>query len=240
MRYILGTGFFDGKGSGSSWFFENLWKPNVRRLFQKEMVPANIIIISVCNSRVLPDEQMIEVPLSGDLGHVHQLIGRKMPFKENEISSWEATVLSLALIAYCNESDLVFLEQDALAFGNWVSQMYNELDGKKMLFGKSRCMPCAQSIFFIRHNFLLDFVRAYLSVDRSIKLGEEKFLAIERLHPLDVGRFSFGFDRDRPLDFALPVWYGQKFTADELEQMKARNFISYDHLPEGIGRFTND
>ncbi len=240
MRYTIGTSFFDGPNSGSGWFFEHLWKPNVRRLYNSPLPPENVAVISVAGSKLPPDEQMTIIPLSGDLGHFHQFIGKKSPFKDNELSSWEASVIALAMIAYTNETDVIFLEQDCLAFGDWVGQLYRELNGRKMLFGNSRCMPCAQSLFIIKHDFILEFIRAYLNVPMGIRMGEDKFLHVQSAFPKEVGRFSFPFDRDRPLNYSLPVWYSQKNTARELQTMKSMKLIDYDELPHGVGKFTND
>lgn len=180
--------------------------------------------------------------MDGDLGHVHQFIGKKLPAKDNELSSWEASVLTLAMHAYTNECDFIFLEQDCLAFGDWIGQLYKELAdaGKQMLFGKSRCMPCAQSLFIVKHRFIPSFVAEYIIAGNNHRLGEDKFVHLEKHNPGAVGRFAFPFDRDRPLDYTLPVWYGQKFSCAELENMKTLGLINFHKLPENVGKFTND
>jgi hypothetical protein len=242
-HFIIGTSYFCGPKSGSQWFFEELWKPAVQALFRppNKTFPQDVFCVSVAGMMAKSLREWIQVIyLTGDLGHVHQLIGKKNPPKDSQMSSWEAAVLTLAMIAFTNECDLIFLEQDCLAFGPWIDQLYSELGDKQMLFGRSRCMPCAQSLFIVRHKFLLTFVEEYIQAGLNLKMGEEKFMSLMRNRPGQIGQFSFPFDRDRPLNFDLPVFYGQKYSPHELNELKRRKLISYDSMPEDVPKFTND
>lgn len=245
-RYLLGSGFYDGAGSGSRWFLENLWYPNVMSMAGTEWAPERVAIIGVGGSKVDVRESALPltvVELGGNLGHVHQLIGKSLPAKSHSFCGWSSAILTLAMMAYTNECDFIFLEQDALAFGPWVKQLYSSMQcqGKLMMYGKSKTMPCAQSLFIIRHAFISGFVQSYLTLpsDKTM-LPEQKFRELENLSQGFIGRFSFGYDRDRPINYDAPVWYGQKFTRAELVEMDRRGLIAIDSFPEGIERFTND
>jgi len=244
-KFVIGTSFFNAPNSGSLWFFNNLWRPAVQALHRPPatLIPSGVFCIHVARNksdRPFPD-WIQHTYLTGDLGHVHQLIGKKEPFKDSAISSYEASMLTLALIAYTNECDLIYLEQDCLAFGKWIEQLYAELGSHtEMLFGKVRCMPCAQSLFIVKHKFLLTFVCEYIQAGNDIKLGEEKFISLMKNRPNQIGQFSFGFDRDRPLVYESPVFYAQKLTRDELLNLRRRNLVKFDDLPENVEKFTND
>src|SRR5690606_28699715 len=140
------------------------------------------------------------INLAGNLGHVGDLIHGAKPHK---ICGWGASVCALAMIAYCAELDFIYKEQDCLAFGPCVSQMYQAMGDANMVFGRRMTtkpnMPCAQSLFLIRHKFIPNFVADYLSLgDESDKANtpEAKFVKIESLHPGKVRRLSFGYDRE--------------------------------------------
>lgn len=257
-RYLLGSGFYDGAGSGSRWFLENLWYPNVMSMAGTEWAPERVAIIAVGGSKVDVRESALPltvVELGGNLGHVHQLIGKSLPAKSHSFCGWSSAILTLAMMAYTDECDFIFLEQDALAFGPWVKQLYEEMRswGKSMMFGHSKVMPCAQSLFIIKHGFIPTFVRAYLELGAdslrpgritNSSLPEHKFIELEKgIHSKlveHIGRFSFGYDRDRPINYDDAVWYGQKFTRAELVEVDRRGLIAIDSFPDGVERFTND
>lgn len=167
--------------------------------------------------------------LSGNLGHVGDLLHGK---KHHQFCGWSASVLALAMIAYAGELDFVYLEEDALAFGPWVTQMYSELGDGQFAFGKKMQSPpwmaCSQSLFIVRHAFIPTFVKCYLMLGtdgNAENLPETKFQAIEERFPNECRRLSFTVDRERPLPYDAPVWSAQKFTPDELEELKNRKLI---------------
>lgn len=170
------------------------------------------------------------VKLSGNLGHVGDLLNST---KKYDFCGWSSSVMALAMIAYAGEADLIYKEQDCLAFGPWIDQMYADMGDGDMVFGRKMTsapwMECAQSLFLIRHSFIPHFVWQYLGQGKDgdlSNLPETKFSKIEGMNePGRIRRLSFGYDRERPINFDDKVWYGQKFTPQEFEELKRRKMI---------------
>lgn len=253
MSYIIGTGYFNGneRKEELEWFAK-LWLQNT--LTWIDRLPERIVCVSVGRSNppyrrlvkeLETDIQFDVIDLPGNPGHVHQLIGKLLPAKPYDYGGVTGTFITLAGIAFLNECDLVYKEQDCLAFGQWVFQLYEELGPTKwgMMFGKTKAVCSAQSIFIVKHWFLLDFIRClitYGSEREPANLPEEKFSAMMREYPETVKQFSFGYDRDRPFNVKDPVFYFQKATPDELLAVEAAGLIE---LPRPIPKalcFSND
>jgi hypothetical protein len=167
--------------------------------------------------------------LSGNLGHGGALLSGE---KKHLLCGWSAAVLSLAMMAYCNDSDFIYKEQDCLAFGPWVEQMYADMGDKNMVFGRamksSPYMPCAQSLFLIRHKFIPEFVKNYIALGTDAQidnLPEHKFVKLESSSPNDYARLSFGYDRERPINYNDRVFYAQKLTLHEMHELSSRKLI---------------
>jgi len=176
------------------------------------------------------------VELAGNCGHLHQLIGKEEPAKSHELGGWSASVMTLAMMAYTAELDFIYQENDCLCFGPVIDQMYHDIGDAGMVFGAKMTSPpymaCAQSLFLVRHRFIPKFVSTYLSLGRDGEDGkqaqmttESKFAAIERVISKSCRRLSFGVDRQRPLPIKSPVWYGQQFTDDEIQQLRKNGLI---------------
>lgn len=164
------------------------------------------------------------IRIRSNLGHVHDLHAGK----DRDYCGWSASIIALAWIAYCDESDFIYCEQDMLAFGDWVSALYDGMGDGGMAFGKLQMMKSAQSLFIVRHSFIPEFTRRYLALanDRTKDwVPENKFHAMHVVDPHNVRMFDFGCDRDRPIPWDDPVFYVQHITLDELEEMKKRGLI---------------
>lgn len=215
--FLIGTG--DHKVADE---WRQIWRRNVAA----GAPGAQIVCLSVgCGG---PPREAGELRLPGNLGHVGDLLSGG---KSHQLCGWSASVLALAMVAYAAERDLLYFEQDCLAFGPWVSRMYADAAGKSFVFGRRMAnapyMPCAQSLFLVQHRFIPTFVQSYLELgpDRKECLPEHKFVLIEQKFPLRCGRLSFGYDRERPINFNDPVWYGQKFSETELAELRRRHLI---------------
>ena len=218
--YIIGSGYFSrGKLTDAEGFYRVWWKNKMR--FSQ---PKRIIIIAHGGCYASPTV-MRECPadwihLDGDLGHIHQLVRGEKPFN---YSGFTMTLLTLALLAYQDECDLFFCEQDMLAFGPWPATIYGECGDAKVCYGTGQMMPAFQSLMLIKHEYIPQFVHNYLGagIERSKENeGEQKHARLAKEHPNDYRTFSFPFDRDRPLDLSLPVFYAQQLTAEELTMLK--------------------
>ena len=128
---------------------------------------------------------------------------------------------------------LIYKEEDCLAFGDCEDQLYTDMGDGDMAFGRRMTsepwMECSQSLFIVRHAFIPQMVSAYLGMGKDgdvNNLGERKFQNLEaRFGTHRIRRLTFGVDRERPLPFDAPVWFGQQFTNGEMEALKRRNLI---------------
>lgn len=230
MRFTLGSGYHATKANAE---FFGQWHHNNT---MADTAPERVIVVSAGNDarpvfdHIGPVNLLPQVVnLSGNPGHVGDLLNGTKP---HELCGWSGAVIALAMIAYCNETDFIYKEQDCLAFGPWVDQMYKDIGTKGMVFGRKMVnapyMPCAQSLFLVRHHFIPEFVRRYLELgpeNNPHNLPEHKFARLEELWPQHYARLSFGYDRERPINFDDPVFYAQKLTAPEMEELRRRNLI---------------
>lgn len=151
----------------------------------------------------------------------------------NEWSGWSASMVALALIAHCNNTDFVYTESDCLRFGKCIEQMYADCGDGSFIFGPRHdgppWMASSQSLFLVKHAFIPHFVSAYLALGgerTEINLGEQKFVRLEeKFGPKIVKRLSFGVDRCRPIPWGAPAFYFQQPTAAELEEAKTRGLL---------------
>lgn len=217
MKYLLGTGRHK---VNSEW--HAIWQDN-----RPDIKPFGWACIEVGANYWFT--QPNTTFLSGNLGHVGDLLNGSKPY---DFCGWSSGVLALAMIAYSNESDFLYKEQDCLAFGPWVEQMYADMGDGDMVFGRKMqgppYMPCAQSLFLVRHSFIPHFVGQYLYMGSDkieTNLPEHKFQKLEDNNPGRIRRLSFGYDRERPINFDDKVWYAQKFTHQELEELKKRKLV---------------
>lgn len=239
MRYLIGSGYHHHAHAGTDYFFP-LWWENTRRAN-----PYRTIVLSSGGSTRNPPVPLMApapqwIALDGDLGHVHDLIYGRKHFSW---CSWSISIVTLALLAYFDECDFIFKEQDCLAFGPWVKQIYAESGSKQVMFGRARCMPAVQSLFLVKHAFIPEFVRLYLGTgdERSAdNIGEHKFARLESENPSTFGRYSFGYDRDRPFNVKDHVWYAQKFTPAELNLLAEAKLITVPPQPDHVTVYSSN
>lgn len=192
--------------------------------------PKRIIVIAAGGHHVSP-RTLRECPadwihLDGDLGHIHHINSGQKPF---DWSGFTVTLCTLALLAYQDECDLIFCEQDMLAFGPWVETMYAEIGDAKVCYGTGRMMKCFQSLMLIKHDYLPMFVATYMPAGATEKSrdaeGEVRMEKLTRDLPCHYKAFSFPYDRDRPINPDLPVFYVQQIQIEEMEMLKGRGLV---------------
>jgi len=221
-NFIIGTGYHHK--DNNSFLFSKIWYENLIK-----SVGQNKKIVCVSTSEESPYLSSMpncETLNCKNLGHVNDR-------EDNDITirGWASALITLCLVAYNNRSDLVYLEQDCLAFGDWVSRAYNDLGDSGMVFGHKHTsapfMPCSQSLIVIKSWFLLIFVREYLNFNKTDTgmLPEIKFCEIERMNNTKVKRLSFGVDRCRPIPWNDKTWYAQQWTEQELEEARNKKLI---------------
>lgn len=219
MKYLIGTGYHCRPGQTWHEFFP-VWYHNTLKF----AAPERVIVLASGGSRIEgAPGQWIE--MAGDLGHTHDLSNGRKPY---HWCGWSISFVSLALLAYFNECDFIFKEQDVLAFGPWVERMYSEIGNKGMVFGRAVIAPAVQSLVLCKHDFIPEFVRLYMGTGSEREKrneGELKFERLERAHPDLFGRYSFGVDRDRPLPYDADVWYAQHLNGDEIAEIRMRGLL---------------
>lgn len=228
MKYTLGSGFYRDAD------FAKLWIDNVRKYASP--TPENIFILSVGNSAwpITDYPFAYQLICKNNLGHVGDLLKGK----DRDFCGWSAAVLALAMAAYCNETDFIFLESDCLAFGPWVEKIYDDLGEADMVFGgkmeAAPFMQCAQGLFLVRHRFIPEFVSGFIRMGSDSRLSaegktdnlpEDKFHRLREMFPNRIKTLSFGVDRMRPLPIDSPVWYAQQFTPEELNLLHEKGLL---------------
>lgn len=225
-KHIIISSYFVRPGEQWGEWLRQAWCMNV----MQHAPGAQSFIVAQAGQKPMfrgPDEQWVF--LDGDLGHVGQHLSGEKKFRH---TGYTAAMLAGLWLAYTNASDAIFLEQDAFAFGGWREQLYKEVGGRGLLFGSCGLMPAAQSLFLVKHEFIPEFVQRYITASDTEILGEHKFAMMERQHPQSVGRFSFPYDRDRPIDPTLPVFYAQKLTPDEARMLAKHGLMSVMGMPD--------
>jgi hypothetical protein len=224
MSYTVCSGYHEGERRLS--FYDDLWLPNVLTHTQL----SQIIIIAddgAHTGNFIEGRGVEHLSLNGNLGHIGDLIHGNKP--KHQFVGWSATVMALAMLCYQNETDMVYQEQDCLTFGDCIETMYKEIGDGKVIFGKSKLMPCSQSLFLVKHDYLPQFVADYLGVGPDTEKGfytEEHFALLRQRKPKQWRQFSFGVDRERPNGWAdqRPM-YVQQLKETELDMLAEKGMI---------------
>lgn len=234
MSYLIGSGFSYRSGADKAKEFFEIWLKTIHR-FAK---PAPSRIVVVCVGGAIPDmisDDVDVIQLEGNLGHGHHLIGKETPAKPHAYSGWSGAFLSTAMLAYCNESDLLWQEQDCLAFGDYVGEMYRAMGTKDLLCGgpmkAQPFMPTHQSLVLLRHSAIPEFVTLYLLCGDERdprRLVEHKFDRITKTMGTAFLPDHF-MDRMRPIPWDKlqdhKAWSAQQFTDSELDELRKRGLI---------------
>lgn len=226
MNALIASGFWaanDADFERKFEFFTSVWLP---RLGDRDIV---IVDNSEPPTRKLdglmahPNVRVI--PVMKNLGHVGSLLGKSKP----KLGGWSMSWIIPAYLAYCEGRDFVYYESDALAFGDWEESIYGDMRNRNLLaaFGDaSPLAPCEQSIFILKREMILDFINWYIAIPESdgIKLPEDKFVELSRRYK-GIGNFSLPCGRNRPIPFDLPSFFAQKFSDEEMVELRSRKLI---------------
>ena len=88
-------------------------------------------------------------------------------------------------------------------------------------------MPCEQSLFYVRHDFIVPFVAAYMALPQHDceMSSEEKFSRVKEAFPGEVEFHDLPGGRNRPLpDFSKP-FYAQRISDSELASLKHSRLV---------------
>jgi len=225
MNALIGSGFF--AANPDDWdrrfgFYFDYWAPRI--------AGRDVVIVDNTEpptEKLMPIHPHLRViPVLQNLGHIGNLLGKSIP----KFSGWSMSWILPALIAYCEGRDVIYIEQDCLVFGYWEAQIYADMEAKnlKMAFGEGSSDACIeQSLFIIKHDFILDAVTLYLAIEEAdgVLLTEDKFLRMSVEVPQHIGKHSLGVGRSRPINFEAKTFYAQHISPEELEQLKTRKLI---------------
>lgn len=238
MKYSIFTGFYSDETDEKAKLFEDFWYPNTIKYCNKENGLLDIFVIN-SNGKVLPNknkEYCKWVDLPYNPGHVHWLDGDvNFPKK---FGGWSLAFLTGALIAYSSNVDYCFKEQDCVAFNGWIQYFYQELENfnSSMLVGRAQDSDgqgLEQSLFIIKHDFILPFITEYLSFNHNDAGNgyirpEAKFRTIINTKFKDkVTDMKIGYGRSRPngLFNKDEIFYLQKPRKEELFDLKNLGLI---------------
>lgn len=218
--YTIITGYFSEDRDQDKSHFFNIWWKNTN-LFSK---PEDIFVINSGSlHNCLPLKRGKWIDLSFNLGHVHDLDVNDYPNKK--FCGWSMSFIMGAYLAYSNNTDLIYKEQDCLAFGDWVDELYSH--DKEIVVGQSvhaDGQALEQSLFLVRHSAILDFVNAYTNLGgndagRGYIRPESKFAKV--LNQSFKNRFAFtkmGYGRSKPQNFKESLESGEAFYIQKLTE----------------------
>lgn len=166
------------------------------------------------------------VRLNNNKGHADSFKGQFRPQLLGVSICW----IIGAMIAYNDDRDFIYKEQDCLCFGPWVEELYKRGEFYKLVvqMGYALCTPARVEccLFWVDYDYIIEFICKYTEIaDGDGKVTpEEKFDHVSRLDRR-IAPISFGVGRDRPLPFDEPIWYGQRFTDEEMAVLRQRGLV---------------
>jgi hypothetical protein len=237
QRYIIVTGYYGDKDDTYRQELFKIWYKNT--MYHTRKNPPVAIFVINANGYMPKDQRKgtwIDIPYN--LGHVCDTMAiGSMPYKHG-LCGWTMGTLIGALLAFNSNADMVYKEQDCLAFGPWVEEIYKTLGNKiKIVTGKlDPALPfkIEQSLFAVKYEYLIDFVRTYISItipDWEM-VPEHKWERLIQTQWKDRFEFlPFGYGRDRPINYDDKVWYMQhdpvnrKILEPEFKELRKRKLI---------------
>jgi len=208
--YIIASGYYANKEDKDKVDFFDTWWDNTMKYTKTD--PNNIFIIN--SNGYYPNPKKGKwIDMCGNLGHITE--NYKIPF-----DGYQMSVMIAALIAHASNKDLIFKDQDCLVYGDWVSQLYADAksQNKLALLGQLKSDPVMgieNCLMFIKKEFLLEFVFAlqYVTKQQLVRplLPELKMRFMkEKMLSKHIGFMSFGYGRDRPINYNDKVFYVQQ------------------------------
>lgn len=216
-RYIIGTGFVNNGGPNSPFKNEVMrhWVVNNRRYAN----PRAVFVLSMHGSSFShPDVK--EINVVGNLGHHDDLIYGRKP---HSFSGAAGAILTLAMVAYCDESDFIYKEQDSLCFGPWVERLYSEIGDGDLIIGPNDPCPSGTALMLMRHNAIPKIVSHYLS---SRPEHDANSLVEHHFQEMEFSkRYSFGYDKKRPYNPDDEVFWIQQPNQNDIELLSKKGLI---------------
>ncbi len=227
-KFLIGTGYVRNAATPipPNEFFEvwvdNVWKVNPEKIFV------------VCAGGACPSVAAgVQIHYcKGDLGHIRD----KHEGRNNyPFTGWAGGMMLAAMTAYNECLDFIYKEQDCLAFGDWVEQLYADMGNGEAVLGRGLKPPhhklmSSQSLFLVKHRQIPRFIRDYVDCGYDMAMGpgtgENKFKRMIETYP-EQYRVQTGWsvDRDRPLPVDKKTWAAQQITPAEFDTLKKLQLI---------------
>ena len=218
-NFIIYTGYVknispEKYANKSSQDFFNIWYKNTRDYTDNPIHifgPDSPNIEKTTNTKILAEYE--------NLGHVEDWNRKK-----GRWAGWVSGVLYGMIDAYVRRVDFICKEQDCLAFGDYINQMYLDLGNSGIILGNYSNMACAQSLFLVKRDHIPEVIKvicqdnSHLPEDTFSKIGNQK-------------RLTFGYDRDRPFNAKDKRFYIQQVSVHDLDILIGENLIPGKNKP---------
>lgn len=208
----------DSKYAGlTSQEFFDLWYENTRKYIPQE-IPIHILGPDKPN---LENKENIKSLLEYEnLGHFGDLLSKN---KRSFLCGYTASVVYGMMDAYLRDKDFLYKEQDCLAFGDYVGEIYRIINNGKnygILVGPNQNQPCSTSLHFIKKSSIPYAINKICSISDVYCIPEKKYSEMPNL-----GKLTFGYDRDRPFNPKDKIFYVQQLKKEELQILKDEKLI---------------
>lgn len=232
-RYTVISGYHDQErnlfGVDTLDFF-GPWLRNTRAAFPDALdvfvVDTNPLRKPACHGQVK------WLPMSFNPGHVHHLDRHMVDFPAR-LCGWSLCFMTGALLAYYNNSDALFKEQDCLVFGDARDVMFSSMGDFSVMTGSfedSVGVGLEQSLVLVRHAFIPELLKRLLchpanDAGPGHVRPEKKWQDV--LRHGELATLPFGYGRRRPSEFppADKAWYAQQITSAELAALAGRGLV---------------
>lgn len=169
----------------------------------------------------------------GDMGHIRDKHEGRINYP---FTGWAAGMMLGVLAAYNEGLDVIYKEQDQLAFGEWAEQLYADKGPARAVLGQALRPPhhqlqSSQSLFLVEHEQIPQFVADYVNkgpdMAQGPTTGENKFRRMIQEQPnvYAVQKGNWNVDRDRPLPYHRGTWAAQQITLKEFNVLKAIGLV---------------
>jgi hypothetical protein len=198
-----------------------LWEENVMRFAPQ----CERLVLAVDNADPgLKHTQVIKLP--GNLGNYMQVVERQVPYLHQGCTM---QFVALAQLAYVNECDFIYQEQDCLAFGDYVQALYDAVSSNGMCVGRMHATEwAAVALMLVRHRFIPEFVRWWSASDPELDRNQLSELKMRRMMDGNVNEIvwhDLGPERRRPFDPKKLPFYIQQVTWEDIDILKKENLI---------------
>lgn len=220
MNYIIYSGYCNNinpnkYGGLDAQSFFDIWYSNTIKYTSSDV---KIRLFGPSSPNIDNKPQVKVLSEYDNIGHVEDLIYKR---KHGNFCGWTCGIILGMLDAYIRGVDFIFKEQDCLAFGPFVDNMYNTISDNDIIYGTCKIMGIAQSLFLVKRD-AIPVVISHLFSQSDLKvLPEYKFGSL----PIKKCLLPFGYDRDRPFNINDKVFYVQQLNIVELNDLKSNNLI---------------